>query len=435
MPKLSPARSQPPPGGPDQDQRILGETAAPPSPSSEPGQRHSLTFYVLLAAALYVFIISFHLLAPILFAFILILLISLAANPVIVKLRALTGGRKLATGLVTALFILSMILAGYIFYGPIQGATTKIADRLPDYWERLQKPLIRIEKQAEISEQKLQEEVTQEVVEEAREAGEFQTARRAVQTPAPASASEAGSLRSSLTHIFQGLAGGFTNVVFNTAEILIVLVTVFFGVAYTLANPRPIFGAIFMMVPERHHQQTLVILQRIGIFVPGWAWATLLGMATIGVLVFLAMWPLFGFTDALVLGLIAGIFEAVPYLGPILSAVPALLFALGDGGLKPLWVLVAYLGVQALENNAILPLLMANSMRLHPLAVIFSMLLCVIAFGVLGVLIAPPLVAIVQILHDELYRKRFLPHATPADLDRLVCQSLPQKAVTHHTTQ
>ena len=67
----------------------------------------------------------------------------------------------------------------------------------------------------------------------------------------------------------------------------------------------------------------------------------------------------------------------------------------------------------------IMPFLMARKMKLHPLAVIFSMLLCVAAFGVLGVLVAAPLVAIVSIIHDELYRKRFLPSITDADLDLL----------------
>jgi predicted PurR-regulated permease PerM len=62
---------------------------------------------------------------------------------------------------------------------------------------------------------------------------------------------------------------------------------------------------------------------------------------------------------------------------------------------------------------------MARGMRLHPVAVIFSMLLCMAAFGVLGVLVAAPVVAIVSIVHDELYRKRFLPTTTDEDLDRL----------------
>jgi predicted PurR-regulated permease PerM len=92
--------------------------------------------------------------------------------------------------------------------------------------------------------------------------------------------------------------------------------------------------------------------------------------------------------------------------------------------MKPLWVLLAYVGVQLLENNVIAPLILARSMKLHSVAVIFSMLLCVTAFGVLGVLVAAPLVAILDILHDELYRKRFLPTVTDADLNRLARKAL-----------
>ena len=89
-----------------------------------------------------------------------------------------------------------------------------------------------------------------------------------------------------------------------------------------------------------------------------------------------------------------------------------------------MWVAIAYTLVQALENNVILPLIMARNMKMHPVAVIFSMLFCVAAFGVLGALVAAPMVAIVSILHEELYRKRFLPHITDADLDRLARKAL-----------
>jgi predicted PurR-regulated permease PerM len=104
--------------------------------------------------------------------------------------------------------------------------------------------------------------------------------------------------------------------------------------------------------------------------------------------------------------------------------VPALLLAFGEGGVTVLWVVLAYVAVQALENNVILPFVMARGMRLHPVAVIFSTLLCVAAFGVLGVLIAAPVVAVVSIVHDELYRKQFLPTTTDADLDRLAREVL-----------
>jgi predicted PurR-regulated permease PerM len=79
-------------------------------------------------------------------------------------------------------------------------------------------------------------------------------------------------------------------------------------------------------------------------------------MTTIGVLAFLLMWPIFGFMDALVLGLIAFMLEIIPFLGPVLSTFAALLLAFGKGGMAPFWVLLAYIVIQALENNVILPL-------------------------------------------------------------------------------
>jgi predicted PurR-regulated permease PerM len=276
-----------------------------------------------------------------------------------------------------------------------------------------------MEQQAVLSEEKLQTEVTTEIARTATDEITPEAARQTSQPASPKTRQESESIRSRLGRMIQSVVGSFTVVAFNTAQILVVLVTIFFGVIFTLMNPRPIFSAFFLIVPERHHKQTLIILQRVGRFVPAWAFATLLAMLSVSVLVFLLMWLFFGFWDALVLGVIAGLFEVIPYLGPILSAMPALLFAMGEGGMTPFWVLLAYLTVQVVENNIICPLIMARSMKLHSVAVIFSMLLCVAAFGVLGVLVAAPLVAVVNIMHDELYRKRFLPTVTDADLDRL----------------
>jgi predicted PurR-regulated permease PerM len=403
-----------------------GEPAAPNHPQAAV-PRPSIVFYVLLAAALLIFIETFALLSPILLSLLLILLISLAINPVIARLRAWTGGRSVATGLVVVTVAAVIGLTGWAFFRPMTASVTMLSERLPAYWERLQKPLIKMEQQAVLSEEKLQAEVSTEIAQEAPATPAPRPAPRTRQPTPPSPTKETGSLRSSLSEMLVGVVGHFSAVAFNAAQILVVLVTVFFGVTFTLMNPRPIFGAMFALVPERHHPQALIILQRIGRFVPGWAGATLLGMLTIGLLVFLVMWPILGFMDALVLGLIAFVLEAIPFIGPILSAVPAVLLAIGQGGMTPLWVVVAYVGIQVLENNVILPLIMARGMKLHPVAVIFSMLLCVAAFGLLGVLVAAPLVAIVSIVHEELYRKRLLPSITDGDLDRLARQALREK--------
>jgi predicted PurR-regulated permease PerM len=387
----------------------------------------SISFYVILAAALFAFIQMFSLLSPILLSFLLILLISLAANPIISRMRGLTGGRILPTGLLVMVLVVVIAFTGWAFLGPMKDSISTLSKQLPDYWERLQKPLIKMEQKAVLSEDKLQNEVSTEIAQTATDANKPQPAPQITQPAPPKAAKESRTIRSSLSDMLNGVAGSFTAVAFNAAQILVVLVTVFFGVALTLMNPRPIIGAMFSLIPEQYHDKMLAIMQRIGKFVPSWALATLLGMATIGLLVFLFMWLIFGFMDALVLGLIAFVLEAIPYMGPILSAVPALLLAVGKGGMTPIWVVLVYMAVQALENNVTNPLIMARSMKLHPVAVLFSMLLCVAAFGVLGVLVAAPMVAIINILHDELYRKRFLPTVTDMDMDRLARKALHEK--------
>jgi predicted PurR-regulated permease PerM len=281
-----------------------------------------------------------------------------------------------------------------------------------------------MEQKAVISEEKMQDEVSAEI------ALKTTDTEKAAPKPAPKPAPRVptrqaepsngeGSLRSGLIEMVQGMFAQIKGVALNTTQILIVLVTVFFGVTFSMMNPRPIFAAMFSVIPEQHHAKTLVIAQRIARFVPRWAMSVLISMLTIGTLFFALMWPIFGFADALMLGLIACLLSAIPFLGPVLSLIPAMLLAVGEGGATPLWVLLAYLAVQALEGNLIMPLIMSRGMKLHPVAVIFSMLISVTAFGVLGVLIAAPMVAIVNILYEELYRKRLLPTVTDHDLDRL----------------
>ena len=224
--------------------------------------------YLILGAAIFAFIQAFSLLSPILFSFLLILLISLAVNPVISRMRALKGGRKRRDGADRGGIGCVHCLDRLGFLRADEDAVTKLSERLPTYWERLQKPLIKMEQQAVLSEEKLQAEVTTEIAQTATEEGKPEAARRASKPAPPTTAKEAESIRSRLSQMIQGVVGSFTAVAFNAAQILVVLVTVFFGVIFTLMNPRPIFGAIFLIVPERHHEKTLTILQRVGRFMP-----------------------------------------------------------------------------------------------------------------------------------------------------------------------
>jgi predicted PurR-regulated permease PerM len=389
-----------------------------PSENAKP-RNYALVFW---AAGAFVFIRSFPILSPILLSFLLIVLISLAINPVVVRWRRLGGGRTLATMALVCLFFTIAGLTAWAFYHPFKKSTAKFVDRLPDYWERIQRPIARLEHRAVLSEEKIKREVSREA------AGanlNGPAPEPGVSAPRPDSRTPFGQMMGTIT-------SSFTTLAYNAASLMLVLVTVFVGVVFTLLNPRPVLATIFGTVPERHHERAVRIAQRIAVFVPRWAVATLLGMAVIGVLVFLAMWPIFGFQDALVLGLISTVFEAVPYVGPIFSGVPALLLAVGEGGLTPLWVIIAYVAIQALEHNVISPIIVAGRLNLHPVAVIFSVLLSVAAFGILGVLVAVPLAGIAGILHDEIYRRRFLPHVTDLDLEQMARRALEDQAVPRH---
>jgi predicted PurR-regulated permease PerM len=95
---------------------------------------------------------------------------------------------------------------------------------------------------------------------------------------------------------------------------------------------------------------------------------------------------------AFALGLIAGLLEFIPTIGPILSAIPAIGMAFLDSPEKALWVALSYGGIQFLENNLLIPTLM-REVDLPPALTMMSQALMAIIFGFLGLLVAVPLVA------------------------------------------
>jgi hypothetical protein len=230
-----------------------------PSINQESGEKpRSIAFYVFLGAALFAFIQSYSLLSPILLSFLLVILISLAVNPLILWIRSLTGGRKLPAGLVVVGFVAVLVLTGWAFFEPMRDTVVNLSVQLPIYWERLQKPLIRMEQEAALTEEKLQAEVRTERARTEMAEGDTVVAQKITESTQPASPGDDGSLRSGMSDMFQGVLGSFTAVAFNGTQMLIVMVTVFFGVTFTLMNPRPIIGAMFSLVPERHHDQALI---------------------------------------------------------------------------------------------------------------------------------------------------------------------------------
>lgn len=133
---------------------------------------------------------------------------------------------------------------------------------------------------------------------------------------------------------------------------------------------------------------------------------------------------LLGVRNALLLGLLAGVLEVVPTIGPILAAIPAVLLAFFQGSANwrlenttfALIVIVAYVLIQQLENHLIVPTVLGSSVNLPPVVILFGALAGATLAGVLGIFLAAPVLATARLVVQYLLRKLFEPH--PAEKER-----------------
>lgn len=142
------------------------------------------------------------------------------------------------------------------------------------------------------------------------------------------------------------------------------------------------------------------VTDRMGRRMGGWLIGELALMATIGVLSFVGLTVL-GVRGALLLAVVAAIGEAIPIVGPILSAVPAVIVAFTQAPFLALLTAGLYLIIQQMENNLLVPRVMQRAVDLHPLAVILSLLGGSALLGVLGAIVSVPVAAAISVALDE----------------------------------
>jgi predicted PurR-regulated permease PerM len=131
--------------------------------------------------------------------------------------------------------------------------------------------------------------------------------------------------------------------------------------------------------------------------------AQLLLSAAIGIGTGLTMWVLgvtgvfpSGSKYAIAFGAWAGLTEVIPYLGPVLGAIPPVVVALLHAPLTAVWVIIAYVGIQEVEGHIAAPLIMGTRFRVHPLVVIFAVLVGNQLHGIVGMFIAVPLIPLAR---------------------------------------
>jgi predicted PurR-regulated permease PerM len=186
----------------------------------------------------------------------------------------------------------------------------------------------------------------------------------------------------------------FTSSVLHGVVVFVVGVIVAFYLLVDL--PRLRRGAL-AVVPPRHRADLEELSGKIARAVGGFFRGQLLVALFVGVASSLALWMV-GLPFWLLVGLVAGLFNLVPLIGPWIGGALAVVIALLNGEpVMALWAAVALVVVQQLDNHLISPNVMSRTVNIHPVVVILALLLGATFSGILGMLIAVPLVAAVKL--------------------------------------
>jgi predicted PurR-regulated permease PerM len=179
------------------------------------------------------------------------------------------------------------------------------------------------------------------------------------------------------------------------------LLIIFFAV-YIGADPELYRRGLMHLFPHHSRQRAGEVLSAMATVLRKWLVTQLIAMAAIGAITTMVL-LLLRVKAAFALGLLAGLFEFIPTVGPILSAIPAVAMGFLDSPEKALVVALAYVAIQFLENHILIPLLMKGGVDLPPALTIFSQALMALVFGFLGLMVAVPALAATTVAVKLIY--------------------------------
>ena len=178
---------------------------------------------------------------------------------------------------------------------------------------------------------------------------------------------------------------------------LIIFLAIYIG-----AEPNLYHKGMMHLFPHRARERAGEVLTEVATVLRKWLVTQLIAMAVIGSVTTVVL-LLLDVKAAFALGFIAGLLEFIPTFGPIFSALPAIAMGFVDSPQKAGYVVIAYWGIQFLENNLLIPALMRGSIDLPPALTMVAQALMVLVFGFLGLLVAVPLTAAILVCVKMLY--------------------------------
>jgi predicted PurR-regulated permease PerM len=206
--------------------------------------------------------------------------------------------------------------------------------------------------------------------------------------------SSAVTTGSSLTHAATGTIGALTD-----------LVIILFVGLFLAADPDLYRRGLLALAPPSRRDKLVDVLDSVVTALERWLGGVVVSMLCVGVISGTGLW-LLGVPLALSLGFLAGLLEFVPYVGPIASAVPAVLVAFASRPMLAVEVIGLYLLVHLIEGYILVPLIQKRAVALPPALGIIAVVIFGILFGPLGIIFAHPLMVTVIVLVRKLYVDR-----------------------------
>lgn len=201
-----------------------------------------------------------------------------------------------------------------------------------------------------------------------------------------------------------GLVNQSIHFTLNFAQGILFALAVCMLVFYFMADKVTIKDGIMMLFPSEIKEKASEVYENISSKVGGYVIAQLLNMVAIGILTAIGMF-IIKVDYALLLGLITGVLDIIPLVGPTIALVLCLIMANQMGLLGMVLVVVVFLAAQWISNNLVRPVIFGRFLDLHPLIIIFSLLVSAQFLGVWGVILAPAIASLVCVLFDETYIK------------------------------
>lgn len=268
--------------------------------------------------------------------------------------RILPGGHALAYGAALVTIILVLAVAGLLVVPHLLTEVPKLVDRMPEAWHTLISQLN-------------QYAVLDSMTDKARQPFHW---------------------LSSNTQVL--------NLLTTTFGVLVnIFVVVFVGV-YGAAAPSRYLHFGQHLLPEDKQRAAAVLARELGRELRHWMLARSISMAIVGLATGIGLW-LLGVPLAFTLGFLAGLLSFVPYIGPVLGLIPALLIAAVQSLALAGWVLVLFTGVQLVESTLLTPLIQQRAIALPPVILISVQLVGGVLIGPLGVLLGAPMVVCVMV--------------------------------------